>query len=54
MTRLRIAVIDDDEAVLDALRLYFARQDLETSCFADANELAQLAEIEPLRRPGNK
>jgi two-component system response regulator FixJ len=36
MTRLRIAVIDDDEAVLDALRLYFARQNLETSCFADA------------------
>jgi two-component system response regulator FixJ len=29
-------VIDDDEAVLDALRLYFASQDLETSCFADA------------------
>jgi two-component system response regulator FixJ len=36
MTRLRIAVIDDDEAVLDALRLYFARQNLEPSCFADA------------------
>jgi two-component system response regulator FixJ len=36
MTSLRIAVIDDDEAVLDALRLYFARQNLEASCFADA------------------
>ncbi|MGH6741289.1 MAG: response regulator transcription factor [Bradyrhizobium sp.] len=36
MTRLRIAVIDDDEAVLDALRLYFASQDIEASCFADA------------------
>src|ERR1041385_1819368 len=32
----RIAVIDDDEAVLDALGLYFGRQNLETSCFADA------------------
>ena len=36
MIQARIAVIDDDEAVLDALRLYFARQNLDTSCFADA------------------
>lgn len=35
---IRIAVIDDDEAVLDSLRLYFARQGIETSCFAAANE----------------
>lgn len=35
---IRIAVIDDDEAVLDSLRLYFARQSIETSCFAAANE----------------
>ncbi|HZQ13961.1 MAG TPA: response regulator [Pseudolabrys sp.] len=34
----RIAVIDDDEAVLDALRLYFARQQLDTACFAAADE----------------
>jgi FixJ family two-component response regulator len=33
-----IAVIDDDEAVLDSLRLYFARQDVETSCFASARD----------------
>ncbi|HEX3339786.1 MAG TPA: response regulator [Pseudolabrys sp.] len=33
-----IAVIDDDEAVLDSLRLYFARQDVETSCFASAKD----------------
>jgi two-component system response regulator FixJ len=33
-----IAVIDDDEAVLDSLRLYFARQDVETSCFASAQD----------------
>jgi two-component system response regulator FixJ len=35
---LHIAIIDDDEAVLDSLRLYFARQDVETSCFASAKE----------------
>ncbi len=34
----RIAVIDDDEAVLDSLRLYFARQGIETSCFASAKD----------------
>jgi two-component system response regulator FixJ len=39
-----IAVIDDDEAVLDSLRLYFARQNIETSCFASAKEF--LAAIE--------
>ena len=33
-----IAVIDDDEAVLDSLRLYFARQDVETSCFASSQD----------------
>lgn len=33
-----IAVVDDDEAVLDSLRLYFARQDVETSCFASAKD----------------
>jgi two-component system response regulator FixJ len=39
-----IAVIDDDEAVLDSLRLYFARQNIETSCFVSAKEF--LAAIE--------
>jgi two-component system, LuxR family, response regulator FixJ len=34
----RIAVIDDDEAVLDSLRLYFTRQGIETSCFASAKD----------------
>ena len=33
-----IAVIDDDEAVLDSLRLYFSRQDIETTCFASARD----------------
>lgn len=34
---LRIAVIDDDEAVLDSLRLYFARQNIDAACFADGS-----------------
>ncbi|MGB6418991.1 MAG: response regulator [Pseudolabrys sp.] len=38
-----IAVIDDDEAVLDSLRLYFARQDVETSCFASAQDFLAAA-----------
>jgi two-component system response regulator FixJ len=33
---IEIALIDDDEAVLDSLRLYFVRQDIKTSCFASA------------------
>jgi two-component system response regulator FixJ len=36
--RIHIALIDDDEAVLDSLRLYFARQDVETTGFTSANE----------------
>jgi len=35
---IHIAVIDDDEAVLDSLRLYFARQNIKTACFASAND----------------
>ena len=35
---IHIAVIDDDEAVLDSLRLYFARQNIEASCFASARD----------------
>ena len=33
---IHIALIDDDHAVLDSLRLYFARQKVETSCFDNA------------------
>jgi two-component system response regulator FixJ len=33
-----IAIIDDDEAVLDSLRLYLSRQGIETSCFASAKD----------------
>ena len=35
---IHIALIDDDEAVLDSLRLYFARQDVETTCFPRAKD----------------
>ena len=35
---VHIALIDDDEAVLDSLRLYFARQDVETTCFSAADD----------------
>jgi two-component system response regulator FixJ len=38
MTRIQIALIDDDEAVLDSLRLYFDRQDVDTTCFASADK----------------
>jgi two-component system response regulator FixJ len=33
---IHIALIDDDAAVLDSLRLYFARHEVETTCFAAA------------------
>jgi len=35
---IHIALIDDDAAVLDSLRLYFARHELKTSCFNSAEE----------------
>jgi two-component system, LuxR family, response regulator FixJ len=35
---IRIALIDDDAAVLDALGLYLSRQNLNTSCFPSAEE----------------
>ena len=35
---IHIALIDDDPAVLDSLRLYFTRQGLKTSCFSAAEE----------------
>jgi two-component system, LuxR family, response regulator FixJ len=37
--QVHIALIDDDSAVLDSLRLYFARRDVKTSCFASAEAL---------------
>jgi two-component system, LuxR family, response regulator FixJ len=35
---IHIALIDDDAAVLDSLRLYFTRQELKISCFIAAEE----------------
>ena len=35
---IHIALIDDDAAVLDSLRLFFARHELKTSCFSAADE----------------
>lgn len=35
---IHIALIDDDAAVLDSLRLYFARHELKASCFNTAEE----------------
>jgi two-component system response regulator FixJ len=35
-TQISIALIDDDEAVLDSLRLYFARQEVDTTGFPAA------------------
>jgi two-component system response regulator FixJ len=57
---IRIAVIDDDEAVLDSLRLYFARQNIETTCFASAQEFLSAIEdgqrfdciVSDVRMPG--
>lgn len=35
---IHIALIDDDAAVLDSLRLYFSRHDVKASCFGTAEE----------------
>ena len=35
---IHVALIDDDAAVLNSLRLYFARHELKTSCFNSAEE----------------
>jgi two-component system response regulator FixJ len=34
--KISIALVDDDEAVLDSLRLYFATTDHHVACFGDA------------------
>ena len=35
---IRVALIDDDAAVLDSLRLYLLHQNLDTSCFSSAED----------------
>ena len=57
---IHLAVIDDDEAVLDSLRLYFAHQNIETFCFESAKDfLAAIASgqrfdciVSDVRMPG--
>src|SRR5215471_1272701 len=46
---IHAALVDDDTAVLDSLRLYFARHDVKTSCFASAEAL--LAELDVSVQP---
>ena len=41
---MHIALIDDDEAVLDSLRLYFARKDIKASCFVAARDFLHAVE----------
>jgi len=41
---IRIALIDDDAAILDSLRLYFERRKVKVSCFGTTNEF--LGEID--------
>jgi two-component system response regulator FixJ len=37
--KIRIALVDDDEPVLDSLRLYFATTGHDVACFGDASSL---------------
>jgi two-component system response regulator FixJ len=42
---VRIALIDDDEAVLDSLKLYFDRQGIRTTCFSAAAAFLEAKDI---------
>src|SRR6266540_2467895 len=42
---IRIALIDDDEAVLDSLKLYFDRQGIRTTCFSAAAAFLEAKDI---------
>ncbi len=46
---IHIALVDDDAAVLDSLQLYFAHNNVKTSCFASAEAL--LAGLDGGTRP---
>jgi len=46
---IHAALVDDDSAVLDSLRLYFARHDVKASCYASAEAL--LAALDDGARP---
>jgi len=57
---IRLALIDDDDAVLDALRHFFARRMIVTSCFRTAGEFLKTLEpqqqfeciVSDVRMPG--
>jgi two-component system response regulator FixJ len=57
---IRLALIDDDDAVLDALRHFFARQAIAASCFGSAGEFLKTFEprqqfdclVSDVRMPG--
>ena len=42
---IRLALIDDDDAVLDALRHFFARRGIITSCFTTAGKFLETLEL---------
>jgi two-component system response regulator FixJ len=42
---VRIALIDDDEAVLDSLKLYFERQGIRTTCFSAAAQFLRVKDL---------
>lgn len=47
--QIHVAIIDNDQAVLDSLQLYFSAHELTVTCFSDAKEfLAALNRIEQL------
>lgn len=57
---IHIALIDDDAAVLDSLRLYFERQEVKTSCFDSAEDFLKATDrsvqfdcvVSDVRMPG--
>jgi RNA polymerase sigma factor (sigma-70 family) len=57
---VRVALIDDDAAVLDSLRLYLSRQNLDTSCFSSAEDFVSAVDsaahfdcvVSDVRMPG--
>jgi len=57
---IHLALVDDDASVLDALRHYFVRQKIKTSCFRSAREFLSAVEraeqfdcvVSDVRMPG--
>ena len=50
---MTVALIDDDAAVLDSLRMLLAKRGIEVECFASADDfLARLGTLDELRQDG--